>query len=74
MAASMNAEVMPRFRDAEFAEEYLRHFEVVVLASMDQDFLKSTMAQEGVTKRRGLDELRPRPDNGRDTNFLVRHP
>src|SRR6185436_18659127 len=60
--ATADLEIDARLRDLEIAEERSAHPGVVVLAGVHQDLGMSRT--EGATDGRGLDELRPRPDDG----------
>ena len=59
-----DAQFVVRPRDVQFVEEQVGHLAVVVLAGVDEDLL--VLTGQGLADRRGLDELRPRADDGDD--------
>src|SRR6188508_1092770 len=68
--AAADLQVDVRAGHLEVAEEGRAHGVVVVLAGVDEDLL--VVAAEDAADRRGLDELRPRADDGEDPHLSPR--
>jgi len=62
--AAAHIQVDLRRGNAQIAEKDIGHFIIVVLAGMDEDFSMATA--DGFGHRRGLNELRTRPNDGHD--------
>ncbi len=67
MGTTADAEVVIRMRDAQFGEEHVAHFGVVMLAGMRQHFPpRRAVFAEGAGDDGGFDEMRAVAPYGRD--------
>src|SRR6185295_1806887 len=67
MRSTSDAEMIIRHRDAEIFKEYIRHTMIIVLTSMDQDFL--VLPANFKTQRASLDKLRSRTDHRKNFHW-----
>ena len=65
MSETIDFKIIVGFGDFQLVEKNVRHDRIKMLPSVEEDFFKSSLRQR-TADWRGLDELRPRADDGKD--------